>query len=434
VVTLGAHAAGGAPLHATNDETLAAAYAPVALSIDSTRRATALTVLSAAVSLRTAAQQQPWFPGDPAPTVNDIATEFGIGGVAFTRDVPEAWQPYYLREFRDALRDLQVALPAVRFDELHIRFGARALPDSALAMHDPRTRTLELSILTSGGTLAHELAHDLDWQTARRLFANAGGYSTDRAMHEQRGPLAVSVRGLAEARILRPIAGVASPPAADRPAELFARGADWFVASSLALHGRSNGFLTAVEDATLSGYAAGAPTAVGASGVTSLLTALEQMTYLPDTSRAAFASLWSDPEVIDPVVMVRRAVQSPMPWRIVWASSSPAAKLPPAPSCAGSDSPQASARERLLMLALDARARGIAAHRARFRWFGAPAGWANGLFGVAPWSPDQGERVVAALRSALASEVAGSLADQGVVPSLPAIFRSSTASCASMSR
>jgi hypothetical protein len=166
----------------------------------------------------------------------------------------------------------------------------------------------------------------------------------------------------------------------------------------------------------------------------SLLTALEQMTYLPDTSRAAFASLWSDPDVIDPVVMVRRAAQSPMPWRIVWGSGSPAAKLPPAPACAGSDSPQSNARERLLMLALDARARGIAARRARFRWSGAPAGWANGLFGVAPWSPDQGERAVAALRSALAGEVASSLADQGVVPSLPAIFRSSAASCASMSR
>jgi hypothetical protein len=434
VVTLGAHQGTGAALRASNDETLAAAYAPMAALPDSSRRAPALTLLSAAVALRTAAQEQPWFPGDPAPTVSDVAAEFGVRGVAFARDVPDEWRPYYLRQLRDALRDLQIALPAVRFDDLLIRFGASTLPDSALAMHDPRTRTLELSINTSGGTLAHELAHDLDWQTARRLFANAGGYSTDRAMREQRGPLAVSVRGLAEAKLLRPVAGVASPPVADRPAELFARGVDWFVASSLALGGRSNGFLTAVEDATLSGYAAGAPAAVGASGVRSLITALEQMTYLPDSSRAAFASLWSDPDVVDPVVMVRRVMQSPVPWRIAWSSRSPLAALPAPAVCAGSNSPEADARERLLMIALDARARGIALHRARFRRSGAPAGWANGLLGAAPWSPDDGERVVAALRSALAGQVAGALGDQGVVPSLPAIFRSSAASCSTISR
>ncbi len=434
VVTLGAHAK--TVLRATNDETLAAEYALLGARDDSSRRATAIPLLSAAVALRALAQSEPWFAGDPAPTPGDITAEFGVASVTFGHDVPGEWRPFYTRELRDALRDMQLALPAVRFNDLRVRFGAGVLPDSALAMHDPRTRTLDLSIMTSGGTLAHELAHDLDWQTARRLFASAGGYSTDRAMREQRGPLARSVRGLAEARLLRPVAGVTSPPAADRPAELFARGTDWFVATSLALQGRSNGFLTAVEDATLSGYAAGAPAAVGSVGVTSLIAALEQMTYLPDTARAAFESQWADPKVIDPVVVIRRVLQAPVPLRSIWLGRASAISSLPAPRqlCTADGSPQSIARERLLALAIDARARGVATRRAQYRAPGARGAWANGFLGIAPWSPDDGQRVMNALSSAIAADVTTALGDQGVVPVVPAIFRSSAANCSSVSR
>ncbi len=436
VVTLGAHV--GAALRATNEETLVGEYAPLAVRRDSTRRARAVSVLSSAVALRTLAQRVPWFAGDPAPTVSDLAAEFGIRSVVFGRDVPEAWRPLYLRELRDALRDMQLVLPALGVDDLRIRFGAGPLPDSALAMHDPRTRTLDLSIMTSGGTLAHELAHDLDWQNAKRLFAVTGGYSTDRAMREQRGPLAESVRGLAEARLLRPVAGVMSPPIADRPAELFARGVDWFVASALAVQGRSNGFLTAVEDATLTGYAAGAPSAVGTAAVTSLVNALEQMTYLPDSTRAAFASLWSDSRVVDPVVVVRQVLQAPVSYRGAWASqSTPAASLvasTPLGPCPADGSPDAEARQRLLMFAIDARARGIALRRARHRPLGIHAAWSNAMLGVAPWAPDGANHFIAALTASMTEDVANNLADQGLVPVVPSIFRSSAASCSAMSR
>ena len=169
-----------------------------------------------------------------------------------------------MRELRDGLRDMQEVFPALSVVGLNVAFGTTGLPDSALAMHDPRTRTLQLTINTSSGTVAHELAHDLDWQTSRRMFARAGGYSTDRAVRELHGALATSVRGLGRVAVDAPGARQRfRRPVSDRPAELFARGVDWFTSSSFAARGRSNGFLSAVQDASLPGYAAGLPAASG---------------------------------------------------------------------------------------------------------------------------------------------------------------------------
>jgi len=51
---------------------------------------------------------------------------------------------------------------------------------------------------------------------------------------------------------------------ARRPAELLARGADWFLASALARQGRVNGALSAVQDSWIRGYASAAgPAAFG---------------------------------------------------------------------------------------------------------------------------------------------------------------------------
>ena len=277
------------------------------------------------------------------------------GRITFARDVPKAWQPYYLGELETAFLDMQRVFPALSFAGLHVQFGNQPLPDSALAMHDPRTRTVELSIASSAGTIAHELSHDLDWQTSRRMYAHGHGYSTDRAMEDHRGALAESVRGLAEARVVRGIVGggPSAPPVHDRPAELFARSVDWFVASTLALQGRSNGFLTAVQDPMLPGYAAGPPAALGSAGAQSLLGALAQMTFIPDSTRDAFEAEWSDAAFVDPTMMVRRVLDAPVSWRIVWqqvahsAIPSPASMLgmPPAEVCAVADSPEAAGAE-----------------------------------------------------------------------------------------
>ena len=426
-----------ADLAATNEETLVAEWTRIALADDSTRRAPALALLASAVAMRGFAQETPWFVGDPGPEIADVAAEFGLGEISFARSVPAAWRPYYLRELRDGLRDMQGVFPALSLAGLNVAFGTADLPDSALAMHNPRTRTLQLNVAASSGTLAHELAHDLDWQTSRRMFAVAGGYSTDRAMREQRGALATSVRGLAEARSMRPMqSATATAQLPDRPAELFARGADWFTASTLAQRGRTNGFLTAVQDATLPGYAAGAPTAIGVAGASSLVNAIDQMTFVPDSVQIAFKALWADASVIDPVLLVRRVLATP-PGRMAYAPrNSPAALLPPARSslCSTDASPEGRAREQLLMLAVDARANGIAVRRARYRFGGMRVEWANGILGTPPWDTRPSETMIALLRGAIIGELRASSADQGVVPAVPASFRSNAASCSVIAR
>jgi len=174
---------------ATNEETLAAAYDAAPQSTDSARRITARALLSDAVALRAFAQERPWLPGDSTVSAAELAAEFDLASVTFGRDVPRAWRPYYLGSLQTALQDMQHVFPALSFAGLHVQFGNQTLPDSALAMHDPRTRTIQLSIASSAGTIAHELSHDLDWQTARRMYANGRGYSNDRAMGDRRGAL-----------------------------------------------------------------------------------------------------------------------------------------------------------------------------------------------------------------------------------------------------
>ena len=415
-----------------NEETLVASYARLAQLPDSARRGSAAALLSAAVALRPMAQSQPWFPGDPGPTVADLSEEFGLEGVSFESSVPAAWRPYFLNQIAEALRDEQSVLPGFFQDGLRIAFRLGPLPDSALAMHDPKSRTLELSLWTSGGTLAHELAHDLDWQAARQLFAGSAGYSTDHAMREQRGPLANSMRGLTEARLIRP-AGAADPQRGSmRHAELFAQSTDWLVASALARRGRVNGFLSAVQDPLITGYAAGSPTAIGSIGGQALASALGQMTYLPDSVRDGFLAQWAQPSTVDPVLLVRRVLETPVSWRSVWnrpnrfSPPSLAATNGDGLSCLVSgDSPAARARLRLLNRAVETRARGTALRRARYR-YGTTPPWAKGLLGAPPWSPAEGHRVIAELRAALAAELATSPADQGVLSSLPAVFRAGT--------
>ena len=418
-------------LQATNEETLAASLALVGATSDSDDRADAIAALATAVAVRSMSQSEPWFPGDDGPAVSDLIAEFGLAGVTFTRNVPLDWRPYYTRELRGALVDLESVFPGASVDGLRVRFSGDALNDSALAMHDPKTRTLQVSIETSGGTVAHELAHDLDWQAARRLFASGGGYSTDRAMRERRGALASSMLGLAEARVLRSSPLGASPPGAPpaamgRPTELLARGADWFVASALARRGRSNGFLSVIEDGTLTGYAAGVPAGLGLAGARSLVAALGEITYVPDSVRTRFESQWADPRTIDPLLLVRRVLETPItvrrggvPGPGMDAGSSILAATRPI-VCVADRSDETLARRNLVLLAVDARARGVAARRARYRPIVA--------------APEDAERLRDAVRSAIIAELTTALPDQGIVPLVPGSFRSNTANCSSIAR
>jgi hypothetical protein len=246
-------------------------------------------------------------------------------------------------------------------------------------------------------------------------------------MRERRSALASSMLGLAEARVLR--AGFASATAGGigRPTELFARGADWFVASALAQSGRSNGFLSAIQDGTLVGYAAGAPAGLGLAGAQSLVSALSEMTYVPDSVQSRFESQWADLHVIDPQLLVRRVLETPVAIRGATGRRSPMADaaLPilstTLPSiCVPDQSEETRARRNLLVLAIDARTRAAVARRARYRSILA--------------TPQDAERFRDAVRSALVAELTTALPDQGVVPLVPSTFRSSAASCSSIAR
>jgi hypothetical protein len=435
VVTLGGYAA--TLDDATNEESLIAANARAEFDHDSSTRASAMAVLSSAVAVRTLAQTAPWFEGMPGPTAADMITEFGLSGVTFARSVPSAWRPYYLRELQSGLRDMQRVFPIQSFAGLGIRFGTDALRDSALALHDPRTRTLQLSIATSGGTLAHELSHDIDWQASRRMFASGGGYNSDRVVREQTGALASSLKSLGEARPFRAFSGAGSAPPSGRPAELFARGTDWFVASVLAQQGRMNGFLSAIGDGSLAGYAAGAPTAVGPTATTSLVSAIEAMVYVPDSVRASFEATWADPESLDPTFLVRRILDARLTW---YAATTPRNALEAFSAatnpqlCLDDRSPEARARKDLLIEAVDARARGLALRRARSLLWDGRAPWANSLLGRAPWSPTLGERVLDGLRKSIVVSLADVKPTQGVLPFTPPTFLSNAASCSIIPR
>jgi hypothetical protein len=418
---------------ATNEETLAGAFDAASWAADTTRRQQALSLLASAAAVRAFAQDTPWFVGMGGPAAADVTSEFGLARVDFARSVRAEWRPYYLSQIRAALRDMQSVFPAASFAGLRIAVGTAALPDSALAMHDPRTRTLELTVGGSGGTLAHELAHDIDWQTARRLFVAAGGYSTDRAVHERHGALASSVLGLSRSRAPRANAESGGTAPTDRPTELFARGTDWFTATALAMRGRSNGFLSAVQDVALPGYAAGAPTA-GDAGVESLLSALDQMTYVPDSTRAAFRATWADAAAIDPLLVLRRVFTVPVSYRINVAS--PPFDLLPAPPlalCTVEDSPEGKARERLVLLAVEARARGMAERRAHSHRLG-HSRWANAMRGVPPWDAAPASDYIRNAELAIVHSLRSVPSGDGVLATVPAAFASDNGRCQPLAR
>src|SRR5690606_24951352 len=162
------------------------------------------------------------------------------------------WRPDLNRMLASALVALQRVFPSFSAKGVGVHFGEHPLSAPALAVHQPRTRTIYLPPHTGAGAIAHEFAHDLDWQVATKITGRRGEYMTDVAVREQRGPLAARMAQLTMATLAPPGADESSrtPP---RPTEVFARSVDWYVAASLARLGRTNGYLTAVQDELLTG-------------------------------------------------------------------------------------------------------------------------------------------------------------------------------------
>jgi hypothetical protein len=276
---------------ARTEERFAAELARLADGEDPHPRA-ALVAMEAAVALRAYAQETVWYPGFPAPMEADLKRAYGLAAVGFDGEVPVHWRPYYRRMLAESLTDLESVLPGLDLHGLSFRFGRTGREGSAIALHYPASRRIHLPPASGPGTIAHEVAHDLDWQVGRDRYDRRGAYATDLALHRP------AADGFAAAVRMLPLGTPANPRAGpdgarpERPAEVFARLFDGFVTSTLAARGRSNGYLSSLQDDVLTGHGtAVAPDARG-EGAEAFLPLLMVASPLPESQAADFRLRW----------------------------------------------------------------------------------------------------------------------------------------------
>jgi hypothetical protein len=301
---------------ALNEETLVTQRTLAGGAGNGARRMARAT-LAAAAGLRAMAQEVVWLPGNPGPSETTMRAELPGVTVQFDTRVREAWQPYYRKMLVSAVRDLRRVFPTLALDGLRVRFIEEDDARAALALHDPSKRTLYLPVRTAAGVLAHELAHDLDWQAARTMYGRRGSYSTDIALAEGKGSVNDRLRGLASATLVTPRADNGwYAPHDRRPAEVFARNFDWLVAAALSRDGRSNGYLTSVQDEVLVGHAAVLPQEVGGTAVVALMDLLEDVASPLGTGlRHWLISEWGGTRSRRPTSIVRALADAPAPSR-----------------------------------------------------------------------------------------------------------------------
>jgi hypothetical protein len=417
---------------AVNDESLAAEYSLFVVRDTVHSSQAALAVLWAAVSMRVYGQERVWFPGYGGPSVADLKERFGLASVSFDAEVPTVWRPYYLRMLGSALSDMQRVLPAFGVRGLGVHFGESPMRDAALAMHDPATRTVFFPVATSAGVMAHELAHDLDWQTARTRYGLRGTYSTDRAVRQYRDRLAASMLELSDAGPGESSLGTdgARPLPSTRPTEVFARNVDWFVSAALARDGRMNGYLSAVQDGVLTGYGAVASPEVARDGAEAMLRALDEMTLVAPGTHAWFVDTHGRGRSVPVAELTRRILDVPLTGgdrRLEPAPKTGAEIVAPSGAAsaralialgAGCRAPElesrlADERARVLVEAADARARGMLARRARYAATSDRAPWqVRALLGNA-WTPGFAERAQSELRDAILRRAVAATAARG---------------------
>ena len=355
------------------------------------RRRLAALVHSVALAARPFAQA-PVVNVETARDVESVADALrlrtGLGRIAFDRGMPAAWRVPALRDLESAIADLRLALPAFTLDGLAVRIGSSPKGDLALALHEPSTRTIFLPPASAGGTVAHELAHDLDWQAARTQLGLRGTYATDRAARLGTEPLATAVRGLAATRTR-----AGRRPVEERPAELFARSADWFVAAMLAREGRMNGVLSSVQDLDLPGFAGATAPMAGTGSADATLEALSRVTPISPTAAQWFHSRFGSRATRPALSVVRLVAEATPSWgaeRTLTSLGLPVGLSDRAPGGTAGGRVAATCplepwQRRLLWVSADARARGLLRVQAARA---AVAGWnswqARAILG-APW-------------------------------------------------
>jgi hypothetical protein len=277
--------------------------------------APALAAVSAAVALRAYAQEPVWFPGFGGPSTRELLERYGLASIRFSDDVPAEWRPYYRRMVDMAFADLYRVLPALDLEGLSLLFNDGSGQEATLAMHDPRARRLLLPAATAAGTIAHEVAHDLDWQVALRRYHVRGDYATDRATRSRSDRLALRLQDLANASLDANRLDERTSDHARRPAEVFARNIDWFVAVSLAAEGRINGYLTSVQDDMLTGYGTVRPPDITGAAGRALVNILDEVAPLYPATRDWFLKSYGPQRSLTPYDLVRRVLESNRPDR-----------------------------------------------------------------------------------------------------------------------
>ena len=417
---------------AVNEESLAAEYSLFVARDTVHDSQAALAVLWAAVSMRVYGQERVWFPGDGGPSVPDLKDRFGLASVSFDAEVPTVWRPYYLRMLGSALSDLQRVLPALGVRGLGVHFGESPMRDAALAMHDPATRTVFFPIGTSAGVMAHEIAHDLDWQSARTRYGLRGTYSTDRAVRQYRDRLAASMLELSDAGPGESSLGTdgARPMPSTRPTEVFARNMDWFVSAALARDGRMNGYLSAVQDGVLTGYGAVAAPEVARDGAEAMIRALDEMTLVTPATRTWFVETHGRGRSVPVAELTRRVLEAPLTGadrrlgpvgragaEIVAPTGEASARalIALGSGCRENalDGRTADERVRVLVEAADARARGMLARRTHYAATSEHAPWqVRALMGNA-WSPAFAQHAQSELRDAILRRAVAAVSPRG---------------------
>lgn len=292
-----------------NEETLAAEYALLKARTSSPVPEADAAVLTASVAMRPFAQERAWLPGDPAPTVRELQSRFGVT-VTFDATTLTGWRPFFQRTLELAILDMRRVLPGFDPRGLRVHFGASPLGERALALHDPIRRIIYFPPTSHSGVMAHEFAHDLDWQAARREYGGTGWYRTDHALRQSVDLLAGALRQMASATRVDSVN--ARMMGSARPTEVLARNVDWFVSASLARDGRLNGHLSAAQDPVLTGYASAITPEAARAGGSATLRALEGLTSVPEATRSWFSELYGAERRLTVHEAVRRVLEAPL--------------------------------------------------------------------------------------------------------------------------
>ncbi len=406
---------------ARNEEALAGEYALLRARSGSATPEAAMAVLTAGVALRPYAQERAWLPGESGPTVAELQSRYGFESIEFDSNIQMRWRPYYRHALDDAVADMRRVFPMFDLTGLKVRFGESPLKDRALAMHDPVTRTVYFPAGSGAGVMAHEFAHDLDWQAARRRYGVSIGYRTDRAVRQQSDWLAGAVRRMASA----PRGRVDTMPrdmSSERPTEVFARNVDWFVSAALARDARMNGYLSAAQDPVLTGYASATTPEAARDAGEATLRALDGISPPSAQLRLWFDDRFGGGRQNTVHEAVRRVLETPLDaseirrydassftgidgamslLRTVPATSSGWACLLDAVSGRGGGTDRNALRA-VMQFAAESRARGVVQ-----RWsamsvrFGPRAPWRMRALEGGPWSPDVSEQLNRQIRDAI---------------------------------